>query len=216
MEFLQKIADKIQSMNKTRDPSEFNDEIAMRTEWESLSKGSSNFNTHRLADETGYGLRYKPTKSLYFLCGMFMALGGGTAIATVASAVNQGKDINQDVLYPALFGLVFFAIGYGLFIGLRRPVFFDQTERCMVSKDARTYFSDIHALQLVVQRGGKHRNYQLNLVLRDATRVYVMSYADSRTARADTARIAQVIGLASNRIWDAMPGYDVQIPHGSF
>lgn len=212
MDFIKKFVDKIQAMNKTRDPSEFNDDIALKTEWESFSKGSSNFNTHRLFDDIGYGLRYKPTKSLYFLTGIFMLLGGGTAIALVTSAIHDGKDINQDILYPALFGLIFFLIGLGLFIGLRRSVFFDQTERCMVIKDERTYFSDIHAIQLVMHRSSKHRNYQINFVLRDAGRVYVMTYADSRTARQDAVRVANLIGLPSNRIWDALPGYDDGIP----
>ncbi len=212
MDFIKKFVDKIQSLNKTRDPSEFNDDIALKTQWESFGKGSSNFNTHRLSDDIGYGLRYKPTKSLYFLTGMFMVLGGGTAIALVASAIRDGKDLNQDIIYPGLFGLVFFFIGLGLFIGLRRPVFFDQSERCMVVKDERTYFSDIHAIQLVVHRGSKHRNYQINFVLRDAGRVYVMTYADSRTARQDAARVANLIGLPSNRIWDALPGYNNAVP----
>lgn len=210
MEILKRIADKLQSLNKTRDPSDFNDEIALRTQWEAFRKASGNFNTHKLAadEDSGYGLRYKPAGGFYFLTGIFMLIGGGTAAGIVGSTIQKGEPLDSETLVPALFSMVFFVIGFALYIGLRRPVFFDLTERCMVLGDSRTYFSDIHALQLVRQRGGEHTNYQINLVLRDAGRIFVMNYADRQTARKDAARIAQAIGLAPQRIWDALPGYE--------
>lgn len=216
MEFLRNFAEKIQSLNKTRDPSEFNDDIARRTDWKPFSKASGNFDTHKLVEEIGQGLRYKPAAGFYFLTGIFMLVGMGTAAVISGAALDEGKNpFDEEVLFPALFGIFFFLIGAGMFIGLRRPIFFDQMERCMILKQERTYYSDIHALQLVLQRGGKHTNYQINLVLRDATRVFVMNYSAAQTARQDAERIAAAIGIPASRVWDTLPGYHPQQPQAT-
>jgi hypothetical protein len=206
MEFLKRIAEKLGTFGQARDPSEFKDDIARRTEWEAFNKANSNVNLNRLmVDQDGHHLFYKPTIGLYFLSGGFLFMGLFSPAIIIGSTIQEGKPIDKDVVVPVLLCLVFAVVGIGIFLGLRKRLRFDMTERCMIAGDNRTYFSDIHALQLVVQRGSKHRNYQLNLVLRDADRVHVMNYADSRTARADTARIAAAIGIP---VWDVMPGYE--------
>lgn len=207
MEFLKKIADKFAALNKTRDPAEFNDDIATRTEWDAVSSTSANFNTHKLVDAPGYGLAYKPAKTFYFMSGIFILIGGGLAVGVVATAIREGKPIDSDILLPAVFGLLFAAIGFGIWRYARRAIVFDTANRSMDLRDTRTYFGDVHALQLVVMRGSKNRNYQINLVLRDASRVYVMNYADAATARTDAARIAEAMGISPSRIWDVLPGW---------
>lgn len=211
MEFLKNIADKFAALNKTRDPDEFNDEIASRTQWDAFRKPTGNFNTHKLVDKPGYGLAYKPAGGFYFLTGMFIFLGGLAMVTVIGQAVQQSKPMNGDVLFPAAIGLMFFIIGICLFRFMTRPVMFDSANRSMDLREERTYFSDIHAIQLIVQRGSKHRNYQVNLVMRNADRVYVMNYADSTTARTDAARIADIIGIAREKIWDTLPGYDAPV-----
>ncbi|MFN7113289.1 MAG: hypothetical protein ACK4PK_02910 [Alphaproteobacteria bacterium] len=209
MEFLKKIAEKLGTFPQARDPSEFKDDIAKRTEWEAFNKASGNVNLSRLiTDPDGHHLFYKPTLGLYLLSGGFIFMGLFCPAIIIGSTIQEGKPIDKDVIVPTLICLVFAVIGIGIFFGLRKRLRFDMTERCVIDGEARTYFSEIHALQLVVQRGNKYRNYQLNLVLRDAERVHVMNYADSQTARADTARIAAAIGIAETRIWDIMPGYN--------
>ncbi len=211
MEFLKKIADKFAALNKTRDPAEFNDEIASRTQWDAFRKPTGNFNTHKLVEKPGYGLAYKPAGGFYFLTGMFIFLGGLAMVTVIGQALQQSKPINGDVLFPAAIGLMFFIIGICLFRFMTRPVIFDSANRSMDLREQRTYFSDIYAIQLIVQRGSKHRNYQVNLVMRNADRVYVMNYADSATARTDAARIAETIGIARDKIWDTLPGYDAPV-----
>lgn len=211
MEFLKKIADKFAALNKTRDPAEFNDEVASRTQWDAFRKPTGNFNTHKLVDKPGYGLAYKPAGGFYFLTGMFIFLGGLAMVTVIGQALQQSKPINGDVLFPAAIGLMFFIIGICLFRFMTRPVVFDSANRSMDLREERTYFSDIYAIQLIVQRGSKHRNYQVNLVMRNADRVYVMNYADSATARTDAARIAETIGIARDKIWDTLPGYDAPV-----
>lgn len=211
MEFLKRIAEKLGTFAKARDPSEFNDDIAKRTEWESFNTASSNLNLNRLmVDPDGQHLFYKPTTGLYLLSGAFVFMGLFCPVIIIGSTIQGGKPlIDKDVVAPVLICLVFAALGIGMFFGFRKRLRFDMTERCMIFGENRTYFSDIHALQLVVQGGGsKYRNYQLNLVLRGADRVYVMNYADSKTARADTSRIAAAMGMPDTKIWDIMPGYD--------
>ena len=211
MEFLKNIADKFAALNKTRDPAEFNDEIASRTQWDAFRKPTGNFNTHKLVDKPGYGLAYKPAGGFYFLTGMSIFLGGLAMVTVIGQAVQQSKPMNGDVLFPAAIGLMFFIIGICLFRFMTRPVMFDSANRSMDLREERTYFSDIHAIQLIVQRGSKYRNYQVNLVMRNADRVYVMNYADSTTARTDAARIADIIGIAREKIWDTLPGYDAPV-----
>ncbi len=211
MEFLKNIVDKFAALNKTRDPAEFNDEIASRTQWDAFRKPTGNFNTHKLVEKPGYGLAYKPAGGFYFLTGMFIFLGGLAMVTVIGQALQQSKPMNGDVLFPAAIGLMFFIIGICLFRFMTRPVIFDSANRSMDLREQRTYFSDIYAIQLIVQRGSKHRNYQVNLVMRNADRVYVMNYADSATARTDAARIAETIGIARDKIWDILPGYDAPV-----
>jgi hypothetical protein len=201
MEFLRNFAEKIESINKTRDPSEFNDDIANRTDWKPFSKTSLVAPTmYKLVEEISRGLRYKPAAGFYFLTGIFI-LAGMSASGII---LDEGKRLfDQNVLFPSLFCL----ICAGLFIRLRRHIFFDQMERCMIWEQERTYYSDIHALQLVMDRRGENTHYQINLVLHDATRVFVMNYSNEESARQDAKRIAAAISIPPSRIWDMLPGY---------
>ncbi len=208
MQFIKNLTDKLAAMNKSRDPTEFKDEIASRTQWDAFRKATGNFNTHKLVDKPGYGMAYKPAAGFYFLTGMFMFLGGITTVTIIGQAIQQSNPLNGDVLFPAAFGLVFFIIGICLFRFMARPIVFDSANRSMDLREDRTYFSDMYAIQLIVQRGSKHRNYQVNLVMRNADRVHVMNYADSSTARTDAARIADVTGISPDKIWDTLPGYN--------
>lgn len=208
MEFLKNIVDKFAALNKTRDPAEFNDEIASRTQWDAFHKATANFNTHKLVDKPGYGLAYKPAGGFYFLTGMFVFMGGLTTVAIICQAIDQSKPINGDVLYPAAIGLVFLIIGICLFRFMTRPIVFDSANRSMDLRENRTYFSDIYAIQLVTARGQRYRNYQVNFVMHNADRVYVMNYADSGTARIDAARIADAVGISRDKVWDTIPGYN--------
>lgn len=208
MSILKKISDKLAAYSKSRDPSEFNDDIAMRTSWEPFNKTTSNFNTHTLKDVADYTgkLAYKPSGSFYFMSGLFMLIGGSVAVFSMADSVQNGKPLAETLALSG-FGLLFFGIGFGLFKFMTRRTVFDPTTRSMECRGNRTYYSDIYAIQLVRQRGNKYSNAQINLIMHNAERVHVMNYADSKTARLDAARIAEAMGVPQNRIWDAMPNY---------
>lgn len=208
MEFLKRIAEKLGTAEKSRNPSDFNDSVAKITEWEAFNKASSNVNLNRLmVDPDGQHLFYKPATGLYLLSAAFVFAGLFFPFIIIGSTIQQAKPLmDKDVLVPALLCLVFAFIGIGIFFGFRKRLRFDMTERCMIAGENRLYFSDIHALQLVIQRGSKYRNYQLNVVLRSADRMHIMNYADSKTARADAARIATAMGIPDAKIWDIMPG----------
>lgn len=191
-----------------RKPEELGDALALRTEWKPFNKATANFNAHKLVDNPGYGIFYKPTFSFYFLGGIFMLVGTGVIVAAVVSAAQSGVALTKDIGFMIVFGGVFAGIGVGILKFMRRKLVFDQSERCMIDRGQdRTYFSDIYALQILPQRGNQYTNYQVNLVRHDAGRIYVMNYADKKAARMDAARIAETIGVPANRIWDMLPGY---------
>lgn len=208
MSFLKRITEKFAAYNKPRDPAEFNDDIANRTTWQPFNKAVSNFNTHKLKSAADYmgQMAYKPTGSFYFLCGVFMLVGSAFPVVGILEGQKEGKSLTDpEILATSLFGLVFVFIGLALFKFMTRRTVFDPTTRSMEYRGARTYYSDVYAIQLVKQHGNKYSNYQLNLILHNAERVHVMNYADSKTAREDAARIAEAIGVPQKRIWDIIP-----------
>lgn len=217
MQILQSFMEKIASAQMPRKPEELGDALALRTEWKTFNKVTANFNTHHLVENPGYGVSYKPAFSFYFLGGIFIAFGIGAIVITLGSGLQSAgyeQLMTKDTGMLVLFGGVFAGIGVGILKFMRRKLVFDQIERCMIDRGQdRTYFSDIYALQILPQRGNQYTNYQVNLVRHDAGRIYVMNYADKKTARMDAARIADMMGVPVNRIWDMLPGHADQKDH---
>lgn len=217
MKILQQISDHIKEhldeMSKQRDPSEFNDEIALRTEWASLTT-KNNSNSHKLLEKPGSKLFYRPTARLIFgLIQMLLLLSGFGALLLFGLIVNAFRgEFSTLNIFTLLIGSIFFGLPIAMVFEIYRPIAFDLINQCVTLKKERTSFSEVYAVQLLRGYDDKARPYyQINLVLRDASRIFIMNYNDTSTARTDAVRIARAMNLALSRIWDTLPGYQTQI-----
>ncbi|MDY0010006.1 MAG: hypothetical protein RBS08_09890, partial [Bdellovibrionales bacterium] len=132
MQILQNFMEKIASRQMPRKPEELGDALALRTEWKPFNKATANFNAHKLVDNPGYGIFYKPTFSFYFLGGVFLLVGIAVIVAAAVSVAKSGDILAKDSGLLILFGGVFSGIGAGIFKFMRRKLIFDQSERCMI------------------------------------------------------------------------------------
>ena len=108
-----------------------------------------------------------------------------------------------------LFGLVFVAIGlFGLY-KLLRPVRFDHFSRTFTKgysliRQTSVQFSDIEAIQIVSERCRGDENhsftsYELNLVLKDSSRVTVVDHADVAEIRSNADVLSSMLSVP---VWD--------------
>ncbi|WP_108651712.1 hypothetical protein [Dongshaea marina] len=194
------------------DPSCFEDEVAMQTAWSPLKPGGTNFATHNLRQVSlaRYEFRIRSSARLFAL--VFIAVG---IIAWMTSAI-----IGQELIYFGLpFGTIFFAVGVLILRSWSLPRVFDldagyywkgrrqprlgEQERVKESCALR----DIHAIQLLREYCRSNTDsgssgsfsYELNLVLRDASRLNVVDHGNLRLIRHDAQRLAAFLHIP---LWD--------------
>lgn len=201
------------------DPSKFNDSLAMTTPWTPLKGGGTNFRTHQLVQMNYNRIEFKATLGAKFFAALFMTVGVAIP-AWIGYDTYQKTGIlfQREILFTVLFGLLFFGIGALLFYSFAKPVIFDKTKGMywkgwkppqrylskMENKNS-SRISDIHALQLISEfvRSDKssYFSYELNLVLRDGTRLNVVDHGKADKLREDAKLLADFLGVP---VWDAI------------
>ncbi|WP_417911612.1 hypothetical protein [Candidatus Electronema sp. TJ] len=191
------------------EPSCFGDSLAERTRWNPLKSGGSNFRTHKLVSTQRDRMEFRITAGMLLFALAFFLVGVGAAAGTLLSA---------DLYLPlGLFGLIFLAIGGGLLYFSAKPIVFDKrkgffwkgwkspddvTDLHSIKCCAR--LGEIHALQLIAEQikddGSSYSSYELNLVLKDASRINVVDHGSKERIREDAAALAAFLGRP---LWDA-------------
>lgn len=145
---------------------------------------------------------------------IFMIVGVGIPVLFLSSGEFVGT---QEVLMISGFGMIFFGVGAAMYYFYGRPVIFDKmkgfywkgwkkpdhsTPRTAAKNLAP--LSEIHALQLIKEyiRSDKssYYSYELNLVLRDGTRINVVDHGNGNVLRQDAQQLASFLGKP---LWDA-------------
>ncbi len=182
----------IQSSISAPDAAAFDDPVALKTEWKPLTPGGANFRTHKLADDGAGGIRFVPTVGYRLFGLVFLALGLGLALPSLVA------------LKPlaSIFGLIFAAAG--VFLLWPRKKRFDASTRSCTLGETETPFGSIHAVQLLrewVSGDSSYYSYELNLVLKDGSRLNVVDHASLVALRDDADRVAACIGC---KVWDGI------------
>ncbi len=177
------------------DPSQFKDTLAMQTEWCPLVKGGgANFVTHNLKITINLA-KFKASEKLMRFTFIWIAVSG------VMSC------------FFLLFGLVPLFFGIFMLRSYTAPILFDR-KNGFFQKGRKTDFKgngsklnnyavkldNIHALQLVPKSCDLHCNYELNLVLKDSSRCYVIDHNDKEKLRADAEELSRFL---EKPLWDA-------------
>ena len=188
------------------------DPVADQTEWSPLVPGGANFKTRELVQTQPDQLVFKATGSAKLFSALFIAL---SAIVFAA-----GWIVGSEPML-LIIGVVFLAASILLFRQSTRLVVFDRTlglhwrgsqQPLDSSESDATRLHDVHSVQVISERvrsssssrsRRRHRSYysyELNLVLKDGSRVNVIDHGDRRAVRSDAAQVAAFIGVP---FWDA-------------
>lgn len=215
--FVEKIA--AQAAQPAFDPSRFNDPLAMTIQWTPAKSGGTNIRTHKLVLIDFNRMEFRSTWGALLFYSVFFLAGLGIMIGFWVSAINSGTSLlNTDFLIPFLFGLLFAGAGVALYYFGAKPVVFDKRSgyfwKCWKAPDKAfnpnamdeyTPLSDVHALQLLSElvRGDKksYLSYELNLVLKDGSRVNVVDHGSQVKLREDTQTLSDFLGKP---VWDAI------------
>ena len=196
---------------------QFNDPVALQTEWKGVRSGKTSGASSVLVQKDTNLLAYKSSKVGYIMGVIFVL--AGLLIFGLYFLIPGVKP-----WFILLIGLLFAAVGVLIFIQASSPVVFDKSaglfykgRRQRNMPDAADVkhaasFSDIHAIQLLTRlessssnEGPTHyyRVYEMNLVKHDAQRIHVMTYGKTSRAREDARTIAEFIGIP---VWDGIDG----------
>lgn len=191
------------------EPSCFGDPLAERTQWSPLKSGGANFRTHKLVSIQRDRMEFRITAGMLLFALIFLLIGIGAAAGALLSA---------KAFWPlGLFSLIFLSGGGGLLFFSSSPVVFDKRRGFFWKgrkspddvADLRSFkdcvrLREIHALQIVAKKNqgdsSSHVSYELNLVLKDASRINVVDCSGKENIREDAATLAAFLGKP---LWDA-------------
>ena len=198
------------------DPAQWEDSVALKTEWDPLKGGGTNIRTHALKRTDNDRCVFRPAAGYIAFCGFFLLIGLGIMVAFII--VIHRRDPGQFI--PILMGLLFAAVGGGMLAVGARPVVFDKETGTAWRgwREPRSDFEhgqersgvfcrldDIHAIQIVSEyiRSNKNKSYtsyELNLVMADGKRLNVVDHGDVAQIRKDAAELGVYLEVP---VWDA-------------
>jgi len=148
--------------------------------------------------------------------GIFVFFGLSFALIIPFVILSQSDESKWIMILPILFGSVFALIGYFIYKTAGSPRVFDKQSgfywkgrdepNQMINPEYQkfTKLNEIYAVQLVSElvRGNKssYTSYELNLVLKDRSRVNVIDHGNISSIREDAAILS---GFLNVPFWDA-------------
>ena len=96
------------------DPAQFDDPVALRTNWTPVVHGGNNFCTHRLQLKSGLtssSVIFRTTPAMLAFCLLFLVGGVGVAAAMLVMSAGTAMAFSPGVLVPLAF-----AVGGGLML----------------------------------------------------------------------------------------------------
>ena len=218
---LKELLEKIKTLSRTQKPfdvSRFNDPIAEKTQWSPAKGGGANFKTHNLVkvDYSRIEFRSSVGAKLFYL--IFLLVGLGVMIGVSIAKISDGTfGFNAETLLILAFGSIFAGVGGALFYYGSAPVVFDKklgyfwkgrkSPREVFNKNSIKHLAkleDVHAIQLISEfvRGNKssYHSYELNLVLKDASRMNVIDHGNVKSIRENAQTLSAFL---DKPVWDA-------------
>ena len=189
----------------------FNDEFSHEVDWSPLKPGGSNFGTHYLVtpESGGRTLMFKATKGgLVF--GLVFLLIGLAILAFMFWRIASGQGF--ELLWVGLLiGLPFAVAGFFLMRWLTKPRVFDLVSRDYYAgfkkpdreQDKCIDLNRVKALQLITEKvrssKSRYNSYELNLILKDGSRVSVVDHGNYEQMLLDAEQLAKALHVP---LWD--------------
>ena len=215
---IKKILKKISTWKPSFDPTKFNDDVALKTEWIPLKGGGSNFQTHKLVQMGYTRIEFKATWGAKIFSLIFVTVGLAVPVVFWINDIQtNGGILGSGFLFIMLFGSIFMAAGGWMFYSFAKPVIFDKTKgmywknwkaptRYLAEgdKDDSRRIGNIYALQIIpelVRSDNKsYVSYELNLILRDGKRMNVVDHGDPLQLQEDAQKLSEFLDVP---VWDA-------------
>lgn len=216
-----KLIDKLQNLTEQAvfDINCFDDPLAQSTEWSPLRSGGSNFQTHRLKKVHAQRMEFRCSPGMWLFGGVFLLIGIGTLIGAGFAFLHRGANTEQAMLFfLPLFGLVFGGVGFYTLRSAMVPRVFDLSHGyyCRDRRKPEHSFDvsaikdhirleQIHALQLISEHvttsKSSYRSYELNLVLRDGSRIHVIDHGGRQALVRDAKTLSTFL---DKPLWNAI------------
>ncbi len=195
---------------KPVDPEVFNDELALKTDWTPLVKGGTNYSERKFEQETADRLSVAAT-----LQGILFPVIIISAAITSPIVLVFGFDL-ASLPKPMLIAVlaimlsmfvVFGGVGYYLLKRALRKTTFDKVNNNFKKGyEILCSLDEIHAIQLIKEfiesEDSSYYSYELNLVLKDASRINVLDQGGKPSLIISEAeKLADFLDLP---IWNAI------------
>ena len=201
-------------------PTQFGDPIAMETQWTPKKSGDANFRTHKIVQGFGARLVFRMSLGTKLFCCLFLLIGSGILVGGVVLVVNGNENILASI-FMCISGSIFVVASGSTFYVINKPIVFDKDKSYfwkgrwsprlhLMGKKPKGFvrLHDIHAIQLVSElctsENDKNRSsyysYEINIVIKDASRVNIIDHGDLRRIREDAQVPSTFLEIP---VWDA-------------
>ena len=186
------------------------DDIARETEWGPAQGGGASFRTHKLSTITPDRVAFKKPWSSRVDAGISVVVGIGMVVLGISIFISG----DSDGLLLALCGLAFTSITVAVLRYTSKPKVFDRDQKLFwvgygepTSWSNTVRLKDVHAIQLVAEKirssssstRSSYYSYELNLVLKNSTRVGVVDHGSRDAIRSDAEQLGEFLGVP---VWD--------------
>lgn len=202
------------------DPATLQDPLALKTGWNALVSGGTNFRTHTLVQTHSGRMEFKPTTFAWIFYFIFILPGAALSVGIPILFFINPNLISPDrnaIIILLIIGSVFLIVGLLMVYTGTKPIVFDQMRMLFwkgrpkdggrISRESfqtACELSRIHALQLIAEycHGNKssYYSYELNLVLDDGSRLNVVDHGSLGAMKRDATKLA---GFLNVPLWDA-------------
>ena len=202
------------------DPKNYNDSIAIKISWAPAKKGGSNIKTHILVGVDASRIEFKASKSAKAIPVLLVIAGIGLPTFIAARPLINGTfSLTLMTVPPILVGFLLLIIAGIIWYFYTSPIVFDKSKgyfwkgRNVPTEENKkrtlkeyTHLEDIHALQLISEtcwrnEDRSYRSHELNLVLKDGTRINVVDHGVEGDIRECARRLSQFLEVP---VWDAL------------
>lgn len=193
----------------------FGDERAMHVSWTPVKRGGSSFRTHKLVQVQNNRIEFKATLWVYIFSLSF-AFGGVAFAFFWVFKENSGNIFYTDFgsYMPIIISTLLIIVGLSMAIAYNKPRVFDKYTNSFTKgwvnkgKDYTRYNAkknnaiglyEIIALQIVPERVQSSKSsflsYELNLMLKDYSRINVIDHGNLKKLEKDAERLADFLGV---------------------
>jgi len=169
----------------------FNDPVALEVPWRPLPKNNSRTRSHELTDDGAGKLKFTRSTWSYLIA---LAIVGACLGYPTYSLITTGH---------AAVGCLPFSLIALVFVWPSKREFDRNEQQITLGKNSWP-FSAVHALQLFGHyvsgdEGRGYTSYQLNLVMKDRSRVNLVDHGNLDGVREDAQKLARHLGV---KLWD--------------